>query len=613
MGTARRAGEHQRSFEDMGAPLSEVTFVVVDTETTGMSPPQARLTEIGAVKIRGGEELGTFATFVDPGCPIPTTITYMTGITQSMVDGAPKAEAVMAMVADFIGDAVIVGHNISFDMRFLDQVRAERGEGRFPNVTIDTLALARRLLAGECTNFRLSTLASQLRLSRQPGHRALKDALATADLFHHLVGLAGPLGVVALADLLALPRLAGHPQADKLRLTRQLPHAPGVYLFKNRAGEVCYVGKATDLRTRVRSYFSGDDRKKVRALLEELDSIEHIVCENPLQAEVTEARLIGRWTPRYNQRGVRWDDYAFSEVSFAKRSPRIAVVDRLISPALGIGPKGRPGAHAKANPNEGSFFLGPLPRRQARMAVAALKAIISLHRSQGDAAHCAPGECTASEVEQVAPCPRRIASMLAGGTAWLPHLLLSPLADLITQAAASQDYERAAWARDHASSLSTALRRQRILGMMAQAERLVVETPKDGRVVIESAMLVDPSPHAQAQGKPLSWLPPPRLPFPPCPGLSPAGNGPLGPAERAVPLFDPARVDEALILASWLEANVDQARIIETTGELSSPFGRIDRFEPHLPSRRFPVDLPNRTAGGGSRWGGATGRRFRPR
>src|SRR5438094_8437314 len=109
----------QRSFEDLGTPLHEVTFCVVDLETTGGSPDQCEITEVGAVKIRGGECLGTFQTLVNPGVPIPPFITVLTGITESMVYPAPRIAEVLPAFLEFLGDAVLVGHNVRFDISFL--------------------------------------------------------------------------------------------------------------------------------------------------------------------------------------------------------------------------------------------------------------------------------------------------------------------------------------------------------------------------------------------------------------------------------------------------------------------------------------------------------------
>ena len=212
----------QRTLDDLGTPLHDVTFCVIDLETTGGSVHDCGITEVGAVKLRGGECLGTFQTLVDPGRAIPPEITVLTGITHDMVARAPRVEAVLPSLLEFIGEAVIVGHNVRFDVSFVDAALTADGRPRLANRVLDTLSLARRLLRDEVPNCKLGTLADRLRLDHRPSHRALDDALATGELLHVLIERAGALGVTGLDDLTVLPKMAGHAQAGKLRLTEAL-------------------------------------------------------------------------------------------------------------------------------------------------------------------------------------------------------------------------------------------------------------------------------------------------------------------------------------------------------------------------------------------------------
>jgi DNA polymerase III subunit epsilon len=183
--------------------LYRVTFVVVDVETTGAAPNCGALTEIAAAKYRSGECLGTFQTLVDPIDPIPARISALTGITDDMVHGAPVVSSVLPSFLEFVGGAVVVGHNLRFDLRFLDAALEASGRARPPAAAVDTLALARRLLRDDVPNCRLRTLAAVLDLEHRPSHRALDDVRATADLLHRLIELATGFGVLALGDLLA--------------------------------------------------------------------------------------------------------------------------------------------------------------------------------------------------------------------------------------------------------------------------------------------------------------------------------------------------------------------------------------------------------------------------
>jgi DNA polymerase-3 subunit epsilon len=191
---------------DPDTPLFDVPFAVVDVETTGGSPPSAALTEIAAARFRGGECQGEFQTLVDPRCHVPPLISTLTGITDSMVHGAPPVSSVLPSFLEFVRGAVLVGHNVTFDRSFLDAALCASGRQPLDNPMVDTLALARRLVRPDVPNCRLSTLALSLRLEHRPAHRALDDVRATADLLHRLIEHASGYGVFVLADLVDLPR-----------------------------------------------------------------------------------------------------------------------------------------------------------------------------------------------------------------------------------------------------------------------------------------------------------------------------------------------------------------------------------------------------------------------
>ena len=124
----------QRSFDDLGTPLADVTFCVLDLETTGTSAERCGITEIGAVVVRGGEVLATFSTLVNPGVAIPPEITVLTGITEAMVLPAPRIEQVLPSLLELLGGAVIVGHNVRFDMSFLQAAMQRSGRPRLAHL-----------------------------------------------------------------------------------------------------------------------------------------------------------------------------------------------------------------------------------------------------------------------------------------------------------------------------------------------------------------------------------------------------------------------------------------------------------------------------------------------
>jgi DNA polymerase III epsilon subunit family exonuclease len=196
----------QATLDHLGRSLSETTFVVLDLETSGGSPNLgAHITEIGAVKIRGGEIIGQFQTFVNPGSPIPYFITELTGITDEMVLDSPSINETFPTLLEFLGsehETVFVAHNAPFDLGFL-KAAAIRHEYQWPEfIIIDTAKLARRVLSrDEVSNCKLGTLAEFFSADVTPTHRALDDALATVDVLHGLIGRIGSLGINTLADL----------------------------------------------------------------------------------------------------------------------------------------------------------------------------------------------------------------------------------------------------------------------------------------------------------------------------------------------------------------------------------------------------------------------------
>jgi len=296
----------QASFDDLGTHLSEVTFCVVDLETTGGADTDS-ITEVGAVKVRGGDVQGEFQTLVNPRTHIPPLIAVLTGITNSMVADAPKLAAVLPTFLAFAESTVIVAHNAPFDVGFLRRACDEFGyrPPRWP--VLDTAALARQiLLSDEVSDCRLATLARHFNAAVTPNHRALTDARATVDVLHGLIERVGNLGVHTIEDLHEFARRVSPQRRAKRTWAADLPQEPGVYLFvseHDQTRHVLYVGKANNIRRRVRSYFSAAERRaRIDEMVRLSTGVEAVPCQTELQAEVVEIRLIDRHAPRYNRR-----------------------------------------------------------------------------------------------------------------------------------------------------------------------------------------------------------------------------------------------------------------------------------------------------------------------
>ena len=294
--------------EPVGAALllEEATYVVVDLETTGLRPGQSGICEIGAVRLRGFEIDAEFETLVDPGLPIGAGASAVTGLRNEQLRGAPRpAEAVRSFLA-FAGDGVLVAHNARFDLAFLDRETERLTGSRIGSPVVDTVHLARRLLAGRVAGFGLGQLAWFFETAERPCHRALPDARATAELLLALIGLAQERGARTVADLSALAATKTRRLLDKRHLAYGAPTRPGVYRFLGRNDQVLYIGRARDLRARLRSYFRSDrQRPAVEAAVAAAERIEWRVTGSELEAALEELRLIRELRPPGNARVSR--------------------------------------------------------------------------------------------------------------------------------------------------------------------------------------------------------------------------------------------------------------------------------------------------------------------
>jgi DNA polymerase III subunit epsilon len=459
----------QGTFDELGEPLREVTFVVFDLETTGTSAATCQITEIGAVKVRAGEVIGEFATLVDPGTGIPPFITVLTGITDSMVAAAPRIDSVLPSFLEFIQDAVLVAHNAPFDLGFLKAACETHGYPWPAPRSVDTAVLARRVLTrDEVPNCRLSTLAARLGARTTPNHRALSDARATVDVLHALFERVGALGVQSLDELRTFTYQVSPQQRRKRYLAEPLPHAPGVYIFRGARDEALYVGKSRDIRSRVRSYFvSSETRSRMAEMVGLAERVDPIVCAHDLEAEVRELRLIGEHKPRYNRRS-----------KFPERSVWLKLTDEPF-PRLSI-------VHAVRE--DGGCYLGPFgSKRTAEQAMSAVLEALPIRQCSGrlpirpSRTACALAEmhrcgapCDGSEsVEEYAAHSAVFTAAVAGDV----RPLVAPLFRRIEVLAERHRYEDAAALRDRLAAFVRACARQQRLTALTSVPELVAARP----------------------------------------------------------------------------------------------------------------------------------------
>jgi len=350
--------------------LDEAEFVVFDLETTGLSAERDRICEFGAVRVRGLEAVDSFQSLVNPGVALPEPVARLTGLREQELRRAPSVSSVLGRFLAFAGDELLVAHNARFDQRFLErQLLAMHGR-RLSEPPLCTAALARRLLEGRLRRVGLASLAHFFGVPTTPCHRALPDAEATAQVLVHLIGIAQELGARRLSDLRVLAAPRRRRVYDKRSLARGAPSRPGVYLFRDRHDQVLYVGRARDLRARLRSYFRSErQRPSVEAAVLALDRIEWRVLGSELEAALEELRLIRELQPPANARGRRREHGVY-----LRRRGEDFVVSKHPGALGPITSRRRASLAARAlassTPDELDRLLqgGPLPRLRARLS-----------------------------------------------------------------------------------------------------------------------------------------------------------------------------------------------------------------------------------------------------
>src|SRR4051794_10280292 len=460
----------QGTFDELGTPLAEVTFVVVDLETTGGSPTTCAITEIGAVKVRGGEVLGEFQSLVNPCTDIPPFIAVLTGITDAMVAGAPPINAVLPQFLEWSRGTVLVAHNAPFDVGFLRSNCHALGL-QWPSYdSVDTARLARRVLTrDEAPDCKLSTLSRIFRTTTTPCHRALADARATTDVLHGLVERLGNLGVRSFEELVTFNGLVPASVRRKRHLAEGLPEGPGVYTFRDVQGRPLYIGRSRNVRTRVRQYFvASEPRARMAEMVGIAERVDAIACAHPLEAEVRELRLIAEHKPRYNRRS-RFPEKALWLKLTNEPYPRISVVRRIA--------------------DDGATYLGPFgAARTAQAAMAALHEAVPLRQctQRLSVRRTSPACVLAGMGRCPAPCEGGVSPADYAPVADAARELMTGDARPVLDAArrrmatlsAQERYEEAAGHRDRAAAFLRAAARMQRLAALAACRQLVAARPR---------------------------------------------------------------------------------------------------------------------------------------
>jgi DNA polymerase-3 subunit epsilon len=541
--------------ELLATPIASAEFIVVDTETNGLGGEACEMTEVGAVLVGGGELHDRWSSLVRPSAPLRRGIQRFTGITQTMVDSAPWPAAVLPRLAELLEGRVMVAHNAPFDRRVLRQAFARVGLDWPGPPVICTAALARTMLPLQRER-RLTVLADALGIEVLQAHRALADAETCARvlcaLFPRLCANA-----VTVAD--ALKALAPRRPSRRRKSPRasagqfpglpasaqpefgELPRDPGVYLFRDGAGRVLYVGKSVSIRSRARAHFAPSAMPA--AWRSHAAVVDYRTTRSELGALVLENRLIKELAPPGNK-------------SLNRRDDRLVYIRCRLDipfPILEVSPDPASG-HA--------VTIGPLRgRRLALELVEQLDSLFGLRhcgrrlpRRQYPSAYGQMGRCLSPCLGDLDPnlYRRRLDEALRLFTRATPEgeageSLLDHIDVQMQRAADEQRYERAAALRRRRRRLGVLLTR---LGGLLEAThtrpRLLLGAhparPEFDAFWVSGGRLVDWGPVLAAETSELHARTVAAL----------ARGGRLGELGAHVP---PGEIDEVRILGTWLASH----------------------------------------------------------
>jgi DNA polymerase-3 subunit epsilon len=505
-------------------------FLAVDTETNGRGGDLCEVTEVGCVLVGGGEPHEEWSSLVCVERPLSRGIQRFTGITQAMVDGAPPPSEVLPALAEQMRRRVLVAHNASFDRRVLKQA-FERAEVPWPDPPVlCTVAMGRRF-APLARQRKLALLAESLGIEVEDTHRALPDALTCARIFCALFPKLCA-NAASLADALRLlgPRRRSPRRAPAAKIPRErrpdlskLPDDPGVYVFRNEAGQPLYVGKSVAVRSRARAHFCQPGDWTGQA-----EVVDYVPTNSELGALILENRLIKRWRPPGNRALKRTDRWAYVVCRLDIPYPVLEVASEPASGrAVNIGPvKGRVACQELADQVTSLFQLRHCGR----------KLVVREHPSL----YGQMGRCVSPCLGDLDPNAyrRRLDEALAlfDGPDGAERLIARCNAEM-ERASAERHYERAAVMRD---------RRDRIARLLERLGGLVRAVHAGSRVVL--------SKHPVKPEWDLFWVAGGRV----------ARWGPLGDqtdvraraaalsAHAAPPVVARDEVHEVRIVSSWL-------------------------------------------------------------
>ncbi len=451
-------------------PFEEAEYCVFDFETTGMSGRQDKVIEIGMVKIQNGKISDIFSSFINPGRPIPYFITKLTGITNADVENAPFFDEVFYRMKEFIGDAVLIAHNLSFDHSFLKH-ECENAELEFlANDAVCTLRLARKLYP-QFPSKSLGKLTKSLKIRHRNIHRGLGDSMATAKILLRMFpALREEHNIDTVSDLVNFQNLPASTKPYRIIKKKllddfsKIPDQPGVYFYKNTKNEIIYIGKAKSLKDRLNNYFSNNAIRKAKDIVRKASGLEFHTTNSELTALIAEAELIKTHYPKQNKMLKKYPRSYFLKLTLTHNYPSVEVTSNFDF--------------------DGNDYYGPYPNRETANI---LKEIID---KTFQIRECSLKEfnkgrrCYLADIERcLAPCVEKnvinhyknelldINEFLCGQNQSAVDRLLTRMKELSAQ----QKFEEAAQIRDVVQSILNQINKASILAEPINKANVLIE------------------------------------------------------------------------------------------------------------------------------------------
>ncbi len=462
--------------------LNTTEFCVLDFETTGTSAKRSRAIELGIVKVKNNKIIDTYQSFFDPESPIPFFITNLTGITDRDVEGAPTFRDEIDRIIHFIGDSVLVAHNMRFDYSFLKSEFELAGESLIQNRTLCTLVLARKLFP-ELKSKSLGSMVKHLRIRHRDVHRALGDATATSKILLKMIKRCREdHGIETINELLTFESPARDSKIKVIKKSlendvKDLTSNPGVYIFKNRKNEIVYVGKAKSLRTRIGNYFLMNAPAKAKKIVRKSSRLDKIETNSELTALVLEAELVKTHDPPMNSQLKKYSQNYFIHMNTEDKYPIPKVTSKFDF--------------------DGTDYFGPYSRGEiARSIVDIIHRTFSL-RECTEKEFRKKKKCYLADIERcLAPCVDNVPAeyndelikaydFLAGKNQHAVDRLLKKMKDF----SEARKYEEAAYLRDTVNMILNQLNKSSILAEPVNKANVLIKIKT--RELIDYILMVE--------------------------------------------------------------------------------------------------------------------------